>query len=234
MVDSTFLLYQVQKIDIDIRQNETRLRDLINEINNDLILSEANRVFQTLLEQLSMVEKKSFDIDKRITDFKNKKQQLSSSLYGGKIQNSRELQDLQKEIESISKNISSLEDEQILKWEEIEKLRSDKDLQEAKIKMIKDERLSKISTIQSMIDSIKNEIVRFKVEQKGIRDQISASLLDLYDNLVIIKKGVAITQIDESYCSSCGNSLTPSDCQNAKVHSSITYCSNCGRILYAD
>jgi uncharacterized protein len=234
MVDSTFLLYQVQKYDTEIRQNEIRLREFMTEINNDLILSEVNRVFQTLNEQLSMVEKQSFDIENRITDFKNKKQQLTSSLYGGKIQNSRELQDLQKEIESISKNISSLEDVQIQKWEEIEKLRSEKDFQESNLSLIKSERLSKITNIQTMVDSINNEIVRLKVEKKGIRDQISTSLLDLYDNLVIIKKGVAITQIDESYCSSCGNTLTPSDCQNAKVHSLITYCSNCGRILYAD
>jgi uncharacterized protein len=234
MVDSTFLLYQVQKIDSEIRQNEIRLRELLNELNNDLILSEANRVFQTVFEQLSIVEKQSGDVENRITDFKNKKQQLSSSLYGGKIQNSKELQDLQKEIESIGKNISSLEDLQIQKWEEIEKLRTEKDFQESQLSSIKETQLAKVINIQSMADTIKNEIGRLKVEKKGIRDQISISLLDLYDNLIVTKKGVAITQIDESYCSSCGNTLTPSDCQNAKVHSSITYCSNCGRILYAD
>lgn len=234
MVDSTFLLFQIQKIDTEIRQNESRLRELISEINNDSKYLEANKVYQTLLEQLSAIEIQSSDIEKRITDFKNKKQQLSSSLYGGKIQNSKELQDLQKEIESIEKNVSSLEDLQIQKWEEIEIIRAKKDSQESKLSLIKHERLSQVAGSQSMLDFIENEIGRLKIEKKGIRDQISKSFLELYDNLIITKKGVAITKIDESYCSSCGNTLTPSDCQNAKVHSSITYCTNCGRILYGD
>lgn len=233
MVDSTFLLYQLQKIDNEIRQNEVRLREFINEINNDLELSEVNRVYKTLIEQLSSVEGQSSEIEKGISELKNKKQQFTSSLYGGKIQNSKELQDLQKEIESISRTISLLEDVQIQKWEEIEKLRSEKDQKESVLSVITQERLSKVSNIKSLADGINNEISRLKVVKKGVRDQISVSLLALYDNL-IIKKGVAITHIDESYCSSCGNSLTPSDCQNAKIHSSIIYCSNCGRILYAD
>jgi uncharacterized protein len=234
MVDSTFLLFQIQKIDSEIRQNEDRLRELERDLQNDSIFSEANHVYQSVLAQLGEVEIQSSDIEKRIIDFKNKKQQLSSSLYGGKIQNSKELQDLQKEIESLGKNISSLEDFQLQKWEEIEKLRSEKDVQDSKLSLIKAARLSEVAGIHSMLNLVDIEIRRLKVEKKGIRDQISKTLLELYDNLIIIKKGVAITKIDESYCSSCGNTLTPSDCQNAKVHSSITYCSNCGRILYAD
>jgi uncharacterized protein len=234
MVESTFLLFQIQKIDTEIRQNESRLREFTTNLNNDSIFLQADQVYQTLLGLLSAVEKQSSDIDKKIADFKNKKQQLNSSLYGGKIQNSKELQDLQKEIESIGKNISLLEDLQIQKWEEIEKLRAEKDIQESKLLLIKETRHSQVAGIQSAIELINNEIGRLKIEKKGIRDQIAKSLLELYDTLIITKKGVAITQIDESYCSSCGNTLTPSDCQNAKVHSSITYCSNCGRILYGD
>jgi len=234
MVDSTFLLFQVQKIDNEIRQNETHLRDFSNELNNDSVFSKTNSIYNSLLEQLSIVEKQSTEIEKRVIEFKNKKQQLTSSLYGGKIQNSKELQDLQKEIESISKNISALEDLQIQKWEEIEELRAAKSIQESQLNLIKDTRLLKTEEIRTKILKIENEINRLKIEQKGIREQISKSFLDLYDNLIVNKKGVAITQIDETYCSSCGNTLTPSDCQTAKVHSSITYCSNCGRILYAD
>jgi len=71
------------------------------------------------------------------------------------------------------------------------------------------------------------------LERKGVTSQISSTFLATYDKLVISKKGIAVSEIMDECCGSCGSTLTPSDCQHAKNHSIIQLCSNCGRILYA-
>jgi len=234
MINSTSLLFEIQKIDLDLRSLESRVILLNNELNDNSQINNAETKFKDVSNKLTLTEKESADLDIRINEFKNKKQQLNSSLYSGKIQNSRELQDLQNEIESLNKTISSLEDLQIQKWDEIEKCNSEKNKLQSDFDSLNELFLSRKNEIKTILDQVTKDVNRLIIQRKGVRDQVSQIYLDLYDRLIISKKGVAITKITDSYCSSCGTSLTPSDCQNAKGHSQIIYCSNCGGILYAD
>jgi len=234
MINSTSLLFEIQKIDLDLRSLESRIKSLNNELIDNTKIEVAETKFNEAATKHANTEKESAEIDYKINDFKNKRQQLNSSLYSGKIQNSRELQDLQNEIESITQNISRLEDLLIQKWDEIEKYKSEKLLYQSELNTIKDTIISRKEEIKTVLDQLNKDINRLHIQRKGVQDQVSSPFLGIYNRLVASKKGVAIIKITDSYCSACGTSLTPSDCQNAKVHSQIIYCSNCGRIIYAD
>lgn len=234
MINSTSLLFELQKIDLDLRSVESRMNSLNSELTDTTKTAVAESNFNDISTKYSRSEKESAEIDYRINDFKNKRQQLNSSLYSGKIQNSRELQDLQSEIESITKNISMLEDILIQKWDEIDKFKSEKIQCESELNTFKDTIIARNEEIKNLLDLLNKDVNRLHIQRKGVEDQVSSPFLEVYNRLVASKKGVAIIKINDSYCSACGTSLTPSDCQNAKVHSQIIYCSNCGRILYAD
>ena len=234
MINSTSLLFEIQKIDQDLRSLDSRISLLNKELADNSKLGNARQRFTEANDKLSSLEKESAHLDEKINDFKNKKQQLNSSLYSGKIQNSRELQGLQTEIESITRTISSLEEIQIQKWDEIEKNKVEVSNLQSSLNSLNDIDTSRKDEIKKILDQIDKDINRLQIQRKGVRDQVSSSFLEIYDKLIVSKKGIAITKIADSYCSSCGTSLTPSECQIARTHSQIIYCSNCGRILYAD
>ena len=233
IVDSTFMLFQLQKIYTEQCTFRSQILSFTKEIEDDSILLLAENNLLNLTNKLKSNEKDSAGLDQKILEYRNKVDQFTASLYGGKIQNSKELQDLQNEIAMLGKNIATLEDTQMQFWEEIESLQAEKLHFELEVADAREDRLHQKSILQTKVNQLNLEIERFLVEEKGIRDQVSAGFLNIYDRLLISKKGVAVAQIEENYCSCCGTTLTPADCQNAKIHSTLTLCKNCGRILYA-
>lgn len=233
MVDSTFLLYQLQKIDAKINSVDSKSSKIINDIKNDLAIKEAEESLSRIRSLLSSRQKDSIELDSKIAAFRNKASQFTSSLYGGKIQNSKELNDLQTEITSLNRNISAAEDQQMEKWEEIETLQSQLHEAEDTLLNTKTTHFSQIEVFQENLNDYRKEIERLKVEKKGIHEQLSSSFLDLYERLYLSKKGTAVSLVEDYCCKCCGTTITPADCQQAKNHSVITFCKNCGRILYA-
>jgi uncharacterized protein len=233
MVNSTFLLFQVQKSDIDKLDIETSINAILAEIDNRSMLDEMEENILLLSNNLQNYQLGFDDLGQRISDFHIKVNQLTSSLYSGKIQNSKELQEIQTEIESLKKKIISLEDDQMKKWEDLEKTQDQLKISELNLTSIQEKKISENILLEGKLNKLKNDLKRLDIENKAIRNQISSTFLEIYDRLFKTKKGVAIAQITENCCEYCGTTLTPSDCQHAKVHSVLTFCSNCGRILYA-
>ncbi len=120
MSDSTFHLYQLQKLDISLSSIKLQISAIKSKINDrsyvQSVTMELDLANRNLNEQL--VESNA--IEAKLSDKRIKLSQSESSLYSGKVQNPKELQDLQTEISSLLKGILNLEDSQIDYWEKIE------------------------------------------------------------------------------------------------------------------
>lgn len=233
MSNSTFHLFQLQKIDQILLGLENQLSILKSKINDRTSVKNAENNNTEALRNLLAQQKESEEIEQKLLAKRNKISQFESSLYAGKIQNSKELQDLQLEINSLKKSVNLLEDSQIEQWEKIDSLIGLRDTAEKEYKDVLDRQLLLVAEYKNDESQLINEQQRLLIEKSVAREQISESFLDLYDKLYKNKKGVAVSIIAENCCGSCGTTLTPSDCQQAKNHSNIVLCSNCGRILYA-
>jgi predicted nucleic acid-binding Zn-ribbon protein len=233
MVDSTFLLTRLQVIEDKIQHDEISISEMKKVMDNDIAVTEITNKLQSFTKSLDIVKNESSSLGSKINDLRNKKNQFHASLYSGKIQNSKELQDLQTEISTLTEAINQNEELQIRKWEEIEKGQLLQQEYEMEIARLKVEHNAGNSILLAKIDQLNHDIEGVKTEKKGIRDQLSSSFLSIFENLLLTKKGVAVAQIEENCCSICGTTLTPAECQRAKIHTILTYCPNCGRILYA-
>ena len=233
MSDSTFHLYQLQKLDISLSSIKLQISAIKSKINDrsyvQSVTMELDLANRNLNEQL--VESNA--IEAKLSDKRIKLSQSESSLYSGKIQNPKELQDLQTEISSLLKGILNLEDSQIDYWEKIEALTIVKNQVNDKLDKVKAEDSLALERMESEISQLLVEQERLLLEKKGVISQVSPAFLAIYDKLIVIKNGIAVSEIVDECCGSCGTTLTPSDCQHAKNHARIHLCSNCGRILYA-
>lgn len=233
MADSTFHLYQLQKLDIGITNLIHQISVINVKINNRAFFQSVAMELDQAIKKLNDEQFESDAIESKLSTKRIKLAQSESSLYSGKIQNPKELQDLQVEIASLKKAITILEDSQIERWEKIEILTAIKTEKNNALEKVKMEDSLEIQRMESEISQLLNEQQRLLLEKKGVTSQISSSFLATYEKLVISKKGIAVSEIVDECCNSCGTTLTPSDCQHAKNHAIIQFCSNCGRILYA-
>ena len=233
MADSTFHLYQLQKLDIGITNLIQQISVIKSKIKDRTYLQSVMMELNQATKLLGDEQMESDAIETKLSTKRIKLAQSESSLYSGKIQNPKELQDLQVEIASLKKAITILEDSQIERWEKIEVLSTIRNEKNTVFEKVKLEDTLEIQKMESDILQLVSEHQRLLLEKKGVTSQISASFLATYEKLVVSKKGIAVSEIVDECCASCGTTLTPSDCQQAKNHAIIQLCSNCGRILYA-
>jgi hypothetical protein len=231
-MNTGFQLNQLQQLDSAIADSSARIKEIERLIQNQ---GEVEKITQSIIQLESDLKQKQTNYDllnHEIQSKKNKKSQSESSLYAGKIQNPKELQDLQLETSSLSQAIVKMEDELLEKMIELDEAQEEMKESQillAKTKKEQDARNSKlIGEMKELERAVENNLLK----KEPIISQIPENDLTLYQRLLKSKNGVAVGKLQDDSCSSCGASLTASQCQQARSPGSLFFCPNCGRIVY--
>lgn len=233
MINPSFHLYQLQKIDLKIDALTGRLKEIDRIRNDNSTRLKIEKEISSIQGKINLQNKVYLEIEQKVHSKKMKIEQSESSLYGGTIKNPKELQDLQSEIRSLKQNLISLEDDQLQQMMEQETL--EKELSQSQKSLVDLDSQLKIqfSSLLTEETEKKIELEKLKQERNAILDQIDLEKLNIYQTLRKTKNGIAMSTIEDGCCTVCGSTLTPADCQLAKSPIRMATCSSCGRILYA-
>ena len=232
-MSQSFNLYQVQRIDTRIDLLISRNDQIKGELEDRAELQNAENLLQAAenhqFELLESIDK----LDNEIQAKKIKVNQSEASLYGGKVQNPKELQSLQAEIDSLNKNI--LEKERMLTDLTSAYESSESEVSKRKIDLsnLVTEKNSHDRILSSEKESNIKELERLHSERNVAASQVQPRFMEVYEEIRKKRKNLAVTSIDDGTCSACGVSLTPSEVQSARSVTQITFCPSCSRILYA-
>ena len=112
-MSESFKLFRLQQIDSELDKSYARIKAI------DQLLADDEKIRRSQFK-LDRAKKEHFDAEKnlRLAEQKVKDQRIKiersqAALYGGKVSNPKELQDLQQESESLKKYLSILEDQQL-------------------------------------------------------------------------------------------------------------------------
>jgi len=115
---------------LEIQEHDTRLDQLAHRrasLPERALVAEAAKVLETadhqIAEQAAVVaaaDREQRRIEDQLTTAEAKATEIDKRLYGGTVSNARELQDLQTELESFRRHISTVEDEAIAALERTE------------------------------------------------------------------------------------------------------------------
>src|SRR5512147_2976255 len=117
-------LYRLQQVDSQIDQIQARLKTIQQTLENDVTLRAANESLTSADDKHKEAERALALSEAEVEKQRIKIQQTEASLYGGKVHNPKELQDLQKDIVSLKRHLETLEErelEAMLSAEDIEK-----------------------------------------------------------------------------------------------------------------
>lgn len=229
----SFHLFQLQKIDSQLDQIDQRLKSIQKELDNDDRLENARQIVAAANEKLTLAQKELKKIELEVESKQVKLEQSESTLYSGVVKMPKELQDLQNEVNSIKKAIGALEDRQLEAMVFLEEMQSElKNTQSNQISV-----QAIVSQDQSGLmgekNKLENDRERLLVERSAVLPQIQPESLAHYNGLRQKKRGIAVAAVVDSSCTACGSTLTPAECQAARSPATTTYCSSCGRIIYA-
>jgi uncharacterized protein len=225
-------LYRLQQIDSQIDAAITRLTNIETTLLDDISIQSAKQIFEVNEENHKALVKKLYESENKTYDTRIKIELTESSLYGGKIHNPKELQELQTEIASLKRMLTSLEDKQLEIMMEVES--AEEKLMWVNEGLIEAEKhhVERNAELNGEKTKLLSQLERLDSERKATLPTIPAVDLNLYDQLRKSRNGVAVAKINARSCNACGTTLTAALVQATQSTGQLIRCPSCSRILY--
>jgi len=225
-------LFQLQLIDKKIDGVQKRISEIENPLSNDLEISSSINLINQLKEQLHQKKLELNSIEFESQTLQKKIKSSQDSLYDGSIKNSKELQSIQTEIISLKNRLSTLEDSHFQLLVEFEEIEINLNKKISSHENLLAEKDITNSQLLSENKELQQHIKTYLLERNTVIPQITASLLQIYENFRKSKNNIAISTIVDDSCSACGNTFSPAEIQKIKSSIDEFYCQICGRIVY--
>ncbi len=224
-------LYRLQKVDSRLQQIETRLQTIQAALESNPVLQNAQQNLQQAKRQSEDVQKQLRQAEEASADQKIKIEQIESSLYSGRIQNPKELQDLQNDLASLKRRLASLEDAQLEQMLALEEARSQQAQAEAQWQKIRTLAMTENAALHGEANTLQKEAENLQTQRSAITPTLQDSQISLYENLRQNRRGLAVSTLSEGACYACGARLTPGQAQSVRLATQLILCPSCGRIL---
>lgn len=231
-MNQAFQLYRLQQIDTQLDQAHARLREIDGILKNDAVIREAEENLSQATEDLDGGKKELRKAEENTKAQRQKINTTDDTLYGGKVRNPKELQDLQMESEALRRYLEVLEERQLEAMMAVEDLTATFEEAEKKLNDARARQIEKHAALHGERRQITQQAKHWLSERKVIANPIPAGDLTHYDQLRKRRTGIAVARVSEKSCSACGTELSTSFYQAALTSSALTHCDNCGRILY--
>ncbi|MDF1815919.1 MAG: C4-type zinc ribbon domain-containing protein [Verrucomicrobiales bacterium] len=143
-----------------------------------------------------------------------------------------EFRTMGEEIVRYEGEVAELEDKEIELMEKAEEL--NKVLEQAKEELSdsEDSVETDIGALHQTKGNWEKELAAEKAARAKIAADVDEDLLASYKRTFDSKNGTAVVGLVDSQCSGCHMKVTKSTMVNVKSEKEITYCENCGRMLY--
>jgi predicted nucleic acid-binding Zn-ribbon protein len=228
------LLYDLQLIDSQLDQHKNRLKEIDTILADQTDIKRAEMTLKTKEEILRVTEKNLREAETKVKEQRLKIKQTDAKLYGGKIRNPKELQDLHGESESLKRYLSLLEDQQLESMLDVD---DKKDRFETAHKALTNA-IGNYTALKNELTAEKTNIELkcqvLETRRQSMVELISPEDLVVYESLRQNRLGVAVSRVNDRACSACGATLTAALYQASRSLNQITHCETCGRILFAN
>ena len=231
-MNQIFNLYRLQQLDSQLDILSTKLNDLETLLQNDDDLQQSLQRLAQQEDTLKQLSHNLSNIENEVKQQNIKIEQSEATLYGGRVNNPKELKDLENEVTSLKKYRTVLEDrelEAMLAVEEQTKILEQTRQEHQQVNQVFE---TKNADCLREIEQLRKEIIHLENEKQILATSIPAEFLDRYQQIRHSKKGIAITGIIDKSCAACGTSLTGGLIQESRTPDKIILCPSCGRILY--
>ncbi len=223
-------LYELQELDNDIEHTRQTLDMKNHQLNNREALDKAAALLEAEQKALEELKHQRRNAETEVSDINAKINDTNKQLYGGRISNSKELSNLQSEVNQLTAQKDQIETNTlgiIEKLEAAEKRvaaltgeyqKMDADWATDQAQLVKDTALL-TKTLAALQESRKEAAV--KIEPQS---------LVLYES-IRRKKKPALARVEQGICKACRLSVSASALQKARGGHPVQ-CGACGRILF--
>jgi predicted nucleic acid-binding Zn-ribbon protein len=226
-------LYRLQSLDSELDRRRALLREIDAVLSDTEATSRSRQAVAQAETHLQTAQAAVHLEEGALAAHRAKIEEAERSLYGGAVQNPKELQDLQREVESLQRYRPTLEDrllEAMLGLEEAET--AQKSAQE-ELQRVEQLQATRNDTLTAKREEARAEIERMESEREAALGDVPEQDLELYLQLRTSRGGLAVALLEDDSCGACGLIQSHSSRQSIRMANDLHLCRQCGRILYA-
>lgn len=232
-MSSPFKLFRLQQVDTQLDQVRARLAEIKRKLADDEVIRQAQQTLTDSQKVQEAAQKEVSSAEDEVKSLQAKLKENQDTLYGGKVKNPKELQDLQMEAESLTRHLRSLEDTQLEKMVALEERQAAVRAAEEALEAARAQQAIEARTLGSEQNKLAAEAQRMEDEKSADLSSIAKEDLKIYESLRSSKGGLAVAKVQNKTCGACGAELSASLAQAARSPNELARCDNCKRILYA-
>ncbi len=225
-------LYALQEIDSQIDSCERALADVRARQGEDETQAGRRARIAELEPQLREAAAEQRDAETEVEDLRAKLAPVEQKLYSGGITSSKELQDLQGEVEQFRRQLQTREERVLLAMARSEELQGELDRLRRELAEAEAAWSSEQGTLQAEAERLEQELAQLREQSARARGPIDAEALRRYDQLRRSRQGRAVARVQGGTCLGCRIALPSTLFQRARSGMVLVSCSNCERILY--
>ncbi len=229
-------LLEVQALDLSLQQLAHRRANLPEQAALD-----ANSARRTGVESArSEVDAAHRELVRRqhlledeINQVRGRAETHEATLYSGSVNNPRELQALQDDIEALRRRQRALEDDDLEIMEELEPVVAALAEFDAQLTVLADEASQLQAALGSVTADIDAETARIGQERSDLAAGIDADVLADYEQLRVQCGGVGIARLEGGHCGGCHLALSAVEVDRIRKlpGDARVVCEECGRLL---
>ncbi|MEX1263581.1 MAG: C4-type zinc ribbon domain-containing protein [Actinomycetota bacterium] len=170
-------------------------------------------------------------LEREIDSMTQKERAENTRMYDGSIVNAKELEALQHEISSVHKRRSDREDELLALLELREQLEADATQAEQVKTALRAKAEEAAGAAGAELARVEGELTERVAERAAIATDIEPDVLELYEDLRRLKKGVGAAALVDGVCQACHEQLSAVELDKLKRGEGIRRCEHCRRIL---
>jgi len=223
-------LYRLQQLDSERDEKQRRLAEIQAVLEDDKALRAARKNVETAEKRGRKWQTKQRDLELEIESLSEKTSRSEKRLYGGKVQNPKELADLQAEISSLKRRRQSMEETLLDAMINREEAEDALDTATAHLRDLEARRAAQHEDLKAERDVLHQRLETLEQKRGQVVSRIDPRTLDTYERIRELKGGQAVAQIRGDGCSACGVTVAPSMVWRLREGEMIQ-CDTCRRLL---
>jgi predicted nucleic acid-binding Zn-ribbon protein len=223
-------LYELQELDTDIENTQQTLDLKTSQVGKREKLDAAQNHLDTEQKNYEELKHQRRDIEAELDDVTSKINAANQQLYGGKITNSKELSNLQHELNTLKGLNDQIETKELEIMDRVEAAEKTTAAANADLQKLETEWQQEQQQLTADIALLQKTLADLTAKRQVVITQIEPSALSLYERIRPQKKQ-AVAKVEQGICRACRISVSASTLQKARSGQPVQ-CGSCGRILF--
>jgi uncharacterized protein len=223
-------LYELQEIDSDIEHTQQTLDLKTGQVGKREALDAAQNKLAAEQKALEDLKHQRRDAEFEFDDVTSKIKDAEKQLYSGRITNSKELANLQHEVNTLKGLSDELETKALESIDRVEGAEKTVATATAEFNKLEAEWQQQQKQVAADIELLKKTLADLAEKRRQLTSQIESPSLDLYERVRQQKKQ-AVAKVEQGICRACRISISASTLQKARSGQPVQ-CGTCGRILF--